>query len=129
MLSPSRPCRDAKLNTATTVRYLSLLEASFILYRLYPSIKNRASRLIKSPKPDVTDSGLTCYPAGIDDLETGPYIEAKAGTRWENKDLSGRRSFLASSPHCVAGILVYNGTEAVKIDDKLWKIPISTVLS
>jgi hypothetical protein len=63
--------RDAKLSAATAGRYLNLLEASFLIRRLPPFLKNRSSRLIKSPKLYVTDSGLAAYLAGANDLEPG----------------------------------------------------------
>lgn len=56
-------------------------------------------------------------------------IEVKSGSRWEERDLSGLRAFLSMTPHCVAAILAYNGTEAVKLGDRLWAIPLSIVLS
>jgi len=65
LLSPSQLGRDAKLNAATTSRYLSLLEASFILYRVSPYLRNRSTRLIKSPKVYMSDSGLASYLAGV----------------------------------------------------------------
>ncbi len=65
LLSPSQLGRDAKLNAATTSRYLSLLEASYVVYRLSPYLHNRASRLIKTPKLYLGDSGLACHLAGI----------------------------------------------------------------
>jgi predicted AAA+ superfamily ATPase len=42
--------RDAKLNAVTAGRYLDLLEASFLVRRLPLFLKNRSSRLVKSPK-------------------------------------------------------------------------------
>jgi len=69
LLSPSQLGRDAKLSAATTSRYLSLFETSFLTFRLNPYLKNRASRLIKSPKIYLSDSGLACYLAGVDRLE------------------------------------------------------------
>jgi predicted AAA+ superfamily ATPase len=72
LLSPSQLGRDAKLNAVTTSRYLSLLEASFILYRVGPYLRNRASRLIKSPKIYVSDSGLACHLSGVEHLESDP---------------------------------------------------------
>lgn len=68
LLSMSQLGRDAKLNNATTSRYMSLLEASFVLYRLYPYLNNRASRLIKSPKLYLSDSGLASYLTGGESL-------------------------------------------------------------
>jgi uncharacterized protein len=71
LLSPSQLGRDAKLNAVTTSRYLSLLEASFIIRRISPYLRNKASRLIKSPKLYISDAGLACYLAGIERGETG----------------------------------------------------------
>ena len=63
--------RDAKLNAATAGRYLNLLEASFLVRRLPPFLKNRSSRLVKTPKLFFTDSGLAAHMAGITALEPG----------------------------------------------------------
>jgi predicted AAA+ superfamily ATPase len=56
--------RDAKLNATTTSRYLSVFEASFVIVRLPPYFANRASRLIKSPKLYISDSGLAAHLVG-----------------------------------------------------------------
>ena len=72
ILSVSELARDAKLNTSTATRYLSVLEASLVIYRLQPYLKNRASRLIKSPKIYLSDSGLACFLAGIENLKGHP---------------------------------------------------------
>jgi predicted AAA+ superfamily ATPase len=66
VLSVSDLGRDAKMNATTTARYLSLLEASFVVRRLTPFLANRASRLIKSPKLYIADSGLASHFAGLD---------------------------------------------------------------
>ena len=63
--------RDAKLNAVTAGRYLDLLEASFLVRRLPPFLKNRSSRLVKSPKLYFTDSGLAAHLAGINSLAPG----------------------------------------------------------
>jgi uncharacterized protein len=70
VLNQSELARDAKLNVMTTTRYLSLMEASFVIFRLYPHLSNRTSRLIKSPKIYLSDSGLAAYLAGIKKLDT-----------------------------------------------------------
>ena len=178
LLSPSEIGRDAKLNAATASRYLSLLETSFIIDRISPYLNNRSSRLIKSPKLYVSDSGLACFLAGIDTLknetlrgalfetyiaqnlagiidarlprarlyfwniqgrhevdfiiETGNKclaIEIKSSARWTEKDLSGLKAFLSMTSKCIGGILAYNGTEAIKLGNKLWAIPLSILLS
>jgi predicted AAA+ superfamily ATPase len=56
-------------------------------------------------------------------------VEVKAASRWSPRDLSGLRAFLASTPHCRAGILAYNGPDAVQLDDRLWAIPLTLLLS
>lgn len=172
--------RDAKLNAVTAGRYLNLLAASFLIVRLPPFLKNRSSRLVKSPKLHFTDSGLAAHLAGLATLEPGrddilrgalfetyvaqnfaalleahlpeaqlSYwheqgrhevdlvieadrkvvgIEVKAATRWNAADLSGLRAFLQRTPACVAAVLAYNGKEAVKLDDRLFAIPLGHLL-
>ncbi len=66
ILNLSELGRDAKLNAVTTARYLSLLEASFVITRLPPYLTNRASRLIKSTKLYLSDSGLAAFLTGVD---------------------------------------------------------------
>lgn len=68
VLNTSELARDAKLNASTTRRWLDLLEGSFVTQRLPPFIRNRASRLIKSPKLHLSDSGLAAHLAGVDDI-------------------------------------------------------------
>ncbi len=65
LFSPSELARDAKLTAATAARYLGLLELSFVAGRLPPFLNNRASRLIKSPKFYMSDSGLACHLSGV----------------------------------------------------------------
>lgn len=172
--------RDAKLNAVTAGRYLDLLETSFLIHRLPPFLKNRSSRLVKSPKLFFTDSGLAAHMAGVtsiepgrDDLHRGALfetyvaqnlaalleahvpdaqlsywqeqgrhevdfvieagrkvlaIEVKAATRWSESELSGLRAFLERTPACIAAILAYNGTKSVRLDDRLWAIPIAQLL-
>jgi predicted AAA+ superfamily ATPase len=67
----STVARDAKLNAVTAGRYFDLLETSFLIRRLPPFLNNRSSRLVKSPKLYVTDSGLAAHMSGITSLEPG----------------------------------------------------------
>lgn len=64
VLNQSELGRDAKLNAMTVARYLSLFETSFLICRLPPYLRNRATRLIKSPKVYLADSGLAGYLTG-----------------------------------------------------------------
>jgi hypothetical protein len=56
-------------------------------------------------------------------------LELKTAARWQEKNLSGLKAFLKTTPHCKAGIICYNGQEAVKLGKKLWALPVSLVLS
>lgn len=181
VLAISDLARDAKLKAVTAGRYLNLLETSFLIHRLPPFLKNRSSRLIKSPKLYFTDSGLAAHLAGVasiapghDDLLRGALFETyvaqnfaaileshlpdarlsfwqeqgrhevdfvveasrkvvafevKAATRWSENELSGLRAFLARTPACIAAVLVYNGRKAVKLDERLWAIPMAQLLA
>ena len=68
ILKQSELARDAKLNVMTTSRFISLMETSFILYRQPPHLRNRSSRLIKSPKIYFSDTGLAAYLMGVKDI-------------------------------------------------------------
>lgn len=81
VLNISELARDAKLNVVTTSRYLSLMETSFILSRMPPYLGNRSSRLIKSPKIYLSDTGLASYLVGIKSLDLN---ETSRGTFLEN---------------------------------------------
>ena len=76
ILSISELGRDARMRSAAVSSYLSLMEVSCILYRLAPFLENRASRLIKSPKIYMSDSGLASFLTGVDDLEKDPLYGA-----------------------------------------------------
>ncbi len=64
--------RDARLEAKTASRYLGWMEATFIVTRVPPYLRNRASRVKKSPKLFVNDSGLVCHLAGFADLSDSP---------------------------------------------------------
>ena len=68
LLNISELGRDAGLNAMTASRYLSVMETSFVVRKLEPYLKNPASRIIKSPKLFMSDSGLACYLSGVYDL-------------------------------------------------------------
>ncbi|MBU4193629.1 MAG: DUF4143 domain-containing protein [Actinobacteria bacterium] len=169
---------DAGVNVATAKRYLGLLETSFMISMIPPYLGNRASRLIKSPKVFLADSGLASHLIGLDSFNGSPLkghifetyvaqnlmaileahqsrarlyfwqvqgrhevdfviengnkvlaVEVKSGTRWSKRDLSGLRAFLSATPNCIGAILAYNGKEQVSLGDRLWAVPLGTLLS
>ncbi len=57
---------DIGVTNKTLKEWLSVLEASFIVFRLPPYFENFGKRIIKSPKIYFTDTGLLCYLLGIE---------------------------------------------------------------
>ncbi len=60
---------DAMVSTKTVSEWLSILDASFICFRLQPYFSNRSKRLAKRPKIYFYDTGLACALLGIVDEE------------------------------------------------------------
>jgi uncharacterized protein len=64
---------ELSLDAKTVARWVSVLETSFIAYRLPPYFRNYNKRLVKSPKLYFYDTGLACSLLGIrsaDQLQT-----------------------------------------------------------
>lgn len=63
------------VSVPTIQEWLSVLEASYVLFRLPPFFRNIGKRLVKTPKIYFYDTGLACYLLGIEkeeQLETHP---------------------------------------------------------
>lgn len=56
------------VSVPTIQDWLSILETSFVIYRLQPYFRNQGKRLIKSPKIYFYDTGLVCYLLGIENV-------------------------------------------------------------
>lgn len=61
MINFSSLAIEAGVNHNTASNWTTILEASYIVYRLKPHFKNLGKRLVKSPKIYVTDPGLISY--------------------------------------------------------------------
>ena len=82
ILNMSELARDADVSHTTIKEWLSVLEASFLIFFLQPWHENFSKRLVKSPKMYFYDVGLAGYLAGImsrEQWEThplrGPFFE------------------------------------------------------
>lgn len=60
---------DAGISPNTAKSWLSILESSYILYRLQPYHRNFNKRLVKSPKLYFYDTGVACSLLGIREQE------------------------------------------------------------
>lgn len=58
---------DIGVDAKTLKRWISVLEASYVIVRLQPYYRNLGKRLVKSPKVYFTDVGLASYLLGITD--------------------------------------------------------------
>jgi hypothetical protein len=65
LLNLSGLAADCGISHTTARRWLSVLEASFIVLRLQPHFRNFSKRLVKSPKLYFLDTGLLCHPLRI----------------------------------------------------------------
>ena len=67
LLNLSSLANDAGISHTTAREWLSLLEASFIVYILRPWHTNTGKRLVKTPKIYFHDVGLAAYLCGVED--------------------------------------------------------------
>ena len=61
LLNMEAIARDVGVSAQTIKRWISILEASNIIYLLHPFSLNCTKRIIKMPKVYFTDTGLVCY--------------------------------------------------------------------
>ena len=83
LLNLSSIAVDICVSVNTIKRWISILEASGIIFLLPPFYNNFGKRIVKSPKVYFLDCGLVCYLMGIKDknfLLNGPF----AGALFEN---------------------------------------------
>ncbi|MBM3403303.1 MAG: ATP-binding protein [Bacteroidetes bacterium] len=83
LLNYSLLASDVGVSVSTIKRWISVLEASHIIFVLQPFYRNLGSRIIKSPKMYFNDTGLVCFLTGIINktlYEKGPM----AGAVFEN---------------------------------------------
>lgn len=77
LLNESRLASDAGVSRESVRSWLSMLESSYIVFRLRPYRANLRKRLIKTPKLYFYDTGLLCYLLRIrtlDQLLRSPYL-------------------------------------------------------
>lgn len=66
LLNQASLANDVGVSANTISDWISVLEASFIIYRLQPYYENLGKRLIKSPKLYFIDTGLAAWLMGIE---------------------------------------------------------------
>jgi predicted AAA+ superfamily ATPase len=61
VLNVSELSRDTGISQGAAIQWLSILEASRLIFRLPPYYKNKGKRLVKSSKVYFEDTGLLCH--------------------------------------------------------------------
>ncbi|MCM1452770.1 MAG: ATP-binding protein [Clostridium sp.] len=69
LLNKANLATEAGVSIPTVESWLSVLEASYILYRLEPNFNNYNKRIVKTPKLYFYDTGLACSLLGISSVE------------------------------------------------------------
>ncbi len=71
--------KDARISVTTAKEWLSLLESSFVIFRLSPYYRNYGKRIIRSPKLYFYDSGLAAFLLGLEtetEVTSSQYYES-----------------------------------------------------
>lgn len=129
IINSSGLAEDTGINYKTAQEWISLLESSYILFRLPPYFSNISKRLIKSPKLYFHDTGLAANLLGIEEvqqIETHPL----RGALFENLVISevmkqrlnqGKRpnlSFFRDAKGHEVDLLVHQANEMIPIEIK-----------
>ncbi|MFZ9920430.1 MAG: ATP-binding protein [Terrimicrobiaceae bacterium] len=69
LIDYSSLANDVGVDAKTVRSWLSILEASFLIFKLPPYFENFGKRVVKSPKYYFTDVGLLCFLLGIREPE------------------------------------------------------------
>jgi len=106
--------RDIGIQVNTLKRWISVLEASYIVFTLQPWYKNEGSRMMKSPKIYFYDNGLLAFLCGIGDfkiIEQNPVY----GTLFENFVIS---EFIKENVHSgrLANLFYFRTSNQTEID-------------
>ncbi|MGA2623847.1 MAG: ATP-binding protein [Bacteroidota bacterium] len=69
VLNMSEVARDIGISVPTVKKWISVLEASYVVFLLPPFYKNLGKRIVKSPKLYFYDTGMVSYLTGIRNTE------------------------------------------------------------
>ena len=114
LLNYSSLAADCGVSQPTAKAWLSVLEASFIAFRLLPFHANLRKRLVKMPKLHFHDTGLACWLLGIrtpDQLRTHPLRGALFET-WVVSEIVKHRRNRGET----GGLSFYRDRHAAEVD-------------
>ncbi len=120
---------DAGITHMTARAWLSVLEASFIAFRLPPLHRNLTKRLVKTPKLYFYDTGLLCWALGIrsaDQLDTHPlrgaifecWVVAEILKHHTHRGLTPRLSFFRDQKGHECDLVLEQGDRLTAVEIK-----------
>ena len=114
LLNYSTLASDCGVSQPTAKAWLSILEASFILFRLPPFHANLGKRLVKMPKLHFYDTGLVCWLIGIrtpEQLRTHP-LRGPIFETWVVSEIVKHRTNLGET----RGLFFYRNRDGAEAD-------------
>jgi len=132
LFNASNISNELGVSTTTIHHWLSILEASFLIYRLQPYFENFGKRIIKSSKIYFTDVGLASYCLDIhtpEQLARDPlrgnlvenFIVLEIIKHHVNQGLEPNCYFYRDSNQHEVDLLIKNGHELIPIEIKASK--------
>ena len=129
LLNASSLAADAGVSHTTVRRWLSILEAGFVVYLLRPHHRNFNKRLVKSPKLYFLDTGLLCYllrvqsaPDLVSHAARGAIFEtwvvSEALKNFHNRGVEPDLYFWRDSAGHEIDLLIDQGTKQIPIEVK-----------
>lgn len=129
VFNASEIAKELGTSSHTVTEWLSVLEASFLIFKLPPYFENFGKRLIKSPKLYFTDVGLACYLLGIENetqIERDPLrghlvenlVVLELVKARYNMGLEPNLFFYRDQSQLEVDVLIQNGSELIPIEIK-----------
>ncbi|MEM6793131.1 MAG: DUF4143 domain-containing protein, partial [Acidobacteriota bacterium] len=106
---------DAGVSHTTASEWLSLLEASFVIFRLPPYFANLKKRLVKSPKIYFIDVGLAAYLLGIES-PSQLYSHPLRGALFENLVISEAVKMRYNQGKKASNLYFYRDSGGLEVD-------------
>ncbi len=140
LLNLSSLAGDCGVSQPTARAWLSILETSFIAFRLQPFHANLRKRLVKMPKLHFYDSGLTCWLLGIrtpDQLRSHP-LRGAIFESWAvseivksrlNRGESGGLSFYRDQNGAEVDLIIEHPNRTTLVEFKASETPSSSLFS
>ena len=114
LINYSALASDCGVSQPTAKAWLSILEASFMLFRLPPFHANLGKRLVKMPKLHFYDTGLVCWLIGIrapEQLRTHP-LRGPIFETWVVSEIVKHRTNLGET----SGLFFYRNRDGAEAD-------------